>query len=63
MQRRPTEDAERKDHERRMAEVRDYQYGLFDDLRLDLRKTCNKIIHSDVMELDTREGWEPHEFT
>ncbi len=46
-----------------MAEVRDYQYGLFDDLRLDLRKTCNKIIHSDVMELDTREGWEPHEFT
>ena len=27
-----------------------FLYGVFDDLDLNFRKTCNKIIHSDVME-------------
>lgn len=57
----PHGDPRRVNHERRMAAVCDYAYGLFDDIDLDLRKTCNKIVHSDVMEPSTKEGWEPHE--
>jgi hypothetical protein len=62
MRRRSESCTERLEHERRMESVKNYAYGMFDDLDLDLRKTCNKIIHSDVMEPHTREGWEPHEF-
>jgi hypothetical protein len=58
----PAGDERRLDHERRMAAVRHHPYGMFDDLGLDLREACNKLIHSDVMEPHTREGWEPHEF-
>jgi hypothetical protein len=62
MRRRPLGDPERVEHERGMAAVRKYEYGMFDDLNLDLRETCNKIIHSDVMEPHTKDGWEPHEW-
>ena len=55
-------DEARKIYEKHLAKVDKYQFGLFDDLKLNLRKTCNKIIHSDVMEPHTKEGWEPHEF-
>ena len=37
-----------------------YEYELFDDLGLDLRETCNKIIHSDVMEPHRSSGTEAH---
>ncbi len=59
---RPAGDAWRVEHQRRMASVSEYAYGMFDELNLDLRQTCNKIIHSDVMEPHTKEGWEPHEW-
>lgn len=60
MKRLPTESPARIEHERRMTAVKDYSYGMFDDLGLDLRRTCNKIIHSDVMEPHTTAGYEPH---
>jgi len=41
-------------------EVDKYEYGLFDNINLDLRKTCNKIIHSEVLEPHTSEGSEAH---
>jgi hypothetical protein len=44
-----------------LAEVDKYDFGLFDDLNLTLRKTCNKIIHSEVFEPHTQEGIEAHE--
>ena len=42
--------------------VDNYQYGLFDDLNLNLRETCNKIIHSEVMEPHSSGGREAHEY-
>jgi len=48
-------------YERRKSHIDGYDYGMFDDLNLDLRKTCNKIIHSEVMEPHTKEGNEAHE--
>lgn len=60
MKRLPDASPERIEHERRSLAVRHYQYALFDDLDLDLRKTCNKIIHAYVMEPHTRAGHEPH---
>jgi hypothetical protein len=44
-----------------LKEVDDYDFGLFDDLGLTFRETCNKIIHSDVFEPYLREGYEAHE--
>ncbi|MGN8037833.1 hypothetical protein ACTJJ0_22265 [Chitinophaga sp. 22321] len=57
----PSGDPVRAEYERRKAEVDTLPYGLFDDLNLDLRQTCNKIIHSDVMELHYTDGVEAHE--
>lgn len=35
-------------------------FGLFDDLNLTLRETCNKIIHSDVLQPHTQDGYGAH---
>jgi len=48
-------------YEKTRAEVDSYDYAIFDDLNLNLRETCNKIMHSDVMEAHLTEGNEPHE--
>jgi hypothetical protein len=58
----PKNQAERINYEKTKAVVDQYAYGLFDDLGLTLRETCNKIIHSDVMEPHTSEGQEAHEY-
>lgn len=55
------EDVKRIEYERKKAEIDGYAYGLFDDLNLNFRQTCNKIIHSDVMQLHYTEGVEAHE--
>ena len=57
----PPDASARQQYEKRKAVTDKYQYGLFDDLNLTLRDTCNKIIHSDVMEPHTKEGDEVHE--
>lgn len=54
------DDTRRQTYYERRYLVDKYQYGLFDDLNLDLRETCNKIIHSDVMEPHTSTGYEAH---
>ncbi len=41
--------------------VDSFEYALFDDLNLNLRETCNKIIHSEIMEPHFTDGTEPHE--
>jgi hypothetical protein len=56
------ENTERHRYELSKAKIdRDHAYGLFDDLNLNLRETCNKIIHSHVMEPHSSEGSEAHE--
>jgi hypothetical protein len=54
-------DGEKKAYYTRIAEIDNYDFGLFDDLNLDFRETCNKIIHSDIFEFHFREGTEGHE--
>jgi hypothetical protein len=49
------------DYNKRLKEIDRYEFGLFDDLNLDLRKTCNKIIHADSFELLYVTGTEAHE--
>ena len=44
-----------------LAEADKYEFGLFDDLNLTLREACNKIIHSEVFQIQTQAGIEPHE--
>lgn len=61
MRKLPIGDKTRTQFEKRKAEVDKYTYALFDDLNLDMRETCNKIIHSDVMEPQSTEGREGHE--
>jgi len=61
MKKRPQGSAERKQYEAIKAKVDHYEFGLFDELNLDLRQTCNKIIHSDVMEPHSSPGVEGHE--
>lgn len=61
MRRLPFDAPERERYFELKGEVDTYPYGLFDDLELDLRKTCNKIIHSEVMEPHSSPGTEPHE--
>jgi hypothetical protein len=62
MKRLPADSSERMEHERRSLAVKDYSFGMFDDLGLDLRKTCNKVIHLDVMEPHTTIGHELHTY-
>jgi hypothetical protein len=62
MRRLPEADGLRSRYEQRKAAVDKYSFALFTNLVLDLRETCNKIIHSEVMEPHTAEGSEPHEF-
>lgn len=57
----PSDDLFKQRFERRMDEISTLPYGLFDDLNLDLRETCNKIIHSDVLEFHMVNGIEAHE--
>jgi hypothetical protein len=57
-----TNDAKRKRYENIRLIIDQYEYALFDDLNLNLREVCNKIIHSDVLEPHTTEGHEAHEF-
>lgn len=61
MQKLPGNDATRMQFEKRKSEVDQYTFGMFDDLNLNLRETCNKIIHSEVMEPHSSEGREGHE--
>jgi hypothetical protein len=56
------EDSERIRYYRAKERVDQYVYGLFDDLNLNLRETCNKVIHSEVMQPHTTEGQEPLEY-
>ena len=48
-------------YERRLSQANQFEFGLFDDLGLNLRETCNKIIHSEIFELHVKEGLEVHE--
>jgi hypothetical protein len=57
----PKEDVKRIQYQNKKEEIDGYAYGLFDDLNLNFRQTCNKIIHSDVMQLHYTEGIEAHE--
>ena len=57
----PQNSPERKRYYDQLTEIDKYDFGLFDDLNLTLRETCNKIIHSDVFEPHFREGIEGHE--
>lgn len=61
MKKRPQESTERKQYETLKKKIDRYDYGLFGDRNLDLRQTCNKIIHSDVMEPHSSPGVEGHE--
>lgn len=61
MRRLPSEDTVKMQFEKRKSKVDQYTFGLFDDLNLGIRETCNKIIHSDVMEPHYSEGREGHE--
>lgn len=42
MHRLPADAPERIDYERKKESAKDYEWGLFDDLNLDLRKICNR---------------------
>jgi len=44
-----------------LAIVDEYEFGMFDDLNLTLRETCNKIIHAEVFEPHFKDGHEGHE--
>jgi len=55
------EDPTKVKHKRLLNEVDAYDFGLFDDLGLTFRQTCNKIIHSEIFEIPRKEGDEPHE--
>lgn len=57
----PVNDSYKLHFDQRMNEVKNLDYALFDDLNLDLRETCNKIIHSDILEFHMVEGGEAHE--
>jgi hypothetical protein len=57
----PQNAPERKRYYDQLTEIDKYDFGLFDDLNLTLRETCNKIIHSEVFEPHFREGVEGHE--
>ncbi len=62
MKKLPTDDMQRKKYMERKIEIDKAEYGLFDDLSLTLRDTCNKIIHSDIVEPHFSEGHEAHEY-
>lgn len=57
----PSDDLFKQRFDRRMDEISTLRYGLFDDLNLDLRDTCNKIIHSNVLEFHMVNGIEAHQ--
>jgi hypothetical protein len=58
----PPEDPQRQRYDSTKADIdRNHEYAMFDDLNLTLRETCNKIIHSNVMEPHSAEGTEAHE--
>jgi hypothetical protein len=57
----PITNLERVNYYRLLESINQYDFGLFDDLGLTLRETCNKIIHSDVFEPRAQEGVEGHE--
>jgi hypothetical protein len=58
----PSDAPERQTYDSVKADIdRTHEYAMFDDLNLTLRETCNKIIHSNVMEPHSSEGREAHE--
>lgn len=57
----PSESPERKEYMEKVKHADQFSFGLFDDLNLDLRQTCNKIIHTEVFELHLVNGSEAHE--
>lgn len=62
MRKLPESDKDRIQYENLRFRVDSYTYALFDDLNLDLRQVCNKIIHSNIMEPHFSEGYEANEF-
>ncbi len=62
MSRLPKADERKIRYEAGKLEVNKYDYGLWDELNLNIRDVCNKIIHSDVMEPHFSDGTEPNEF-
>lgn len=52
----PSESPERKEYLDKVKLADQFSFGLFDDLNLDLRQTCNKIIHTEVFELHLVDG-------
>jgi hypothetical protein len=61
MEKRPDSDPYKIKYVKQREATSKLEYGLFDSLNLDLRKICNKIIHSEVFELHSSEGAEAHE--
>jgi len=57
----PDNNPEKITYDSRIATIDNYDFGLFDDLNLNFRETCNKIIHSEIFEFHFREGMEGHE--
>ncbi len=55
------DDVERRSYLERLKLTDELPFGLFDDLGLDLRETCNKIIHTEVFEFHLVDGIEAHE--
>jgi hypothetical protein len=57
----PSTDDRRQAYYTKKAEIDKFDFAMFDDLNLNLRKTCNKIIHSTIMEPHFQDGVEGHE--
>lgn len=61
MEKLPKGDEIRISYKSKLESVNKYDFGLFDVDDLTLRKTCNKIIHSDAFHFHLRKGEEAHE--
>lgn len=58
----PDEDQSKHEYFKAITEVDNFDFGLFDDINLTFRDTCNKIIHSDILEPHVSTGIESHEY-